>query len=183
MKQYSRRMQSVVVHLERNGWSVSRVDELTTFEQNLKPEIQRHLRSSVKQASSLKEAVAAAEAFEEAEKLFHTQTHNLATTLPVPSTSSVHILRNTSLQADMQRMTTQLDLPSQQRWQRPYSTRPTPSPFTRAPTLSRVMRNACNGYGHLARECPSKPRRPPPPNTTLTCYECHGFGHYGRDCP
>ena len=61
-KEYSRRMQSVVVNLERYGYTVSHMDELTTFEQGLKADIQRHLRSSVRQVSTFKEAVAAAEA-------------------------------------------------------------------------------------------------------------------------
>ena len=36
VKEYSRRMQSVVVNLERYGYTVSHMDELTTFEQDLK---------------------------------------------------------------------------------------------------------------------------------------------------
>ena len=60
-------MQSVVVKLERYGYTVSHMDELTTFEQGLKADIQCHLHSSVHQVSTFKEAVAAAEAFEEAD--------------------------------------------------------------------------------------------------------------------
>ena len=42
VKEYTRRMQSVVVNLERYGYTVSHMDELTTFEQGLKGDIQRH---------------------------------------------------------------------------------------------------------------------------------------------
>ena len=72
VKEYTRRMQSVVVNLERYGYTVSHVDELTTFEQGLKAGIQRHC--SVHQVSTFKEAVAAAEAFEEADRQFHERT-------------------------------------------------------------------------------------------------------------
>ncbi len=35
VKEYSRRMQCVVVHLECYGYTVSQMDKLTTFEQGL----------------------------------------------------------------------------------------------------------------------------------------------------
>jgi transposase InsO family protein len=183
VKEYSRRMQSVVVNLERYGYTVSPMDELTTFEQGLKAEIQRHLRSSVRQVSSVKEAVAAAEAFEDAEKLFQDKTaasKNLNP--PPPSPNFVNMVRNKSFQSDLQRMSPKRDLPSQ----RNFPPRQPASVFVRpaAPPQGTIFRcNSCNGFGHFARECPSPRLSPQPRNQNLTCYECQGFGHYGRNCP
>ena len=91
VKEYSRRMQSVVVNLERYGYTVSHMDELTTFEQGLKAGIQRHLRSSVRQVSTFKEAVAAAEAFEEADWQFHERTSPKSPAPLLPAFNSINL--------------------------------------------------------------------------------------------
>ena len=106
-------MQSVVVHLERYGNTVSHMDELTTFEHGLKADIQRHLRSSVRQVFTFKEAVEAAEAFEEADRQFHERTSPNSPAPLLPFFDSINLVRNKIFQSDLQRITPKRDLPSQ----------------------------------------------------------------------
>ena len=182
VKEYSRRMQSVVVDLERYGYTVSHMDELTTFEQGLKADIQRHLRSSVRQVSTFKEAVAAAEAFEEAARQFHERTSPKSPAPLLPAFNSINLVRNKSFQSDLQRMTPKRDLPSQKNFapRHAHSTFSQPTPLSHGGTF---QCNTCNGFGHMARECPSPYVNLQPGNQSFTCYECQGFGHYGRNCP
>ena len=182
VKEYSRRMQSVVVDLERYGYTVSHMDELTTFEQGLKADIQRHLRSSVRQVSTFKEVVAAAEAFEEAARQFHERTSPKSPAPLLPAFNSINLVRNKSFQSDLQRMTPKRDLPSQKNFapRHAHSTFSQPTPLSHGSTF---QCNTCNGFGHMARECPSPYVNLQPGNQSFTCYECQGFGHYGRNCP
>ena len=113
VKEYSRRMHSVVVNLERYGYTVSHMDELTTLEQGLKADIQRHLRSSVHQVSTFKEAVAAAEAFVEADRQFHERTSPKSPARLLPAFNSINLVRNKCFQSDLKRMTPKRDLPAQ----------------------------------------------------------------------
>ena len=110
VKESSRHMQSVVVNLERYGYTVSHMDELTTFEQGLKADIQRHLRSYVRQVFSFKEAVAAAEAFEEADRQFHERTSPKSPAPMLPAFNSINLVTNKSFQSHLQRMTPKHDL-------------------------------------------------------------------------
>lgn len=184
VREYVKRRQTIVVCLERHGCPISTIDELTTFEQGLKPEIQRHLRSSVKTASSFKEAVAAAEAFEEAENLYELKRNSSAQTR-IPQ-DSINIVSNRSTQADHDRMSLRQDLPSQRYTPRPRQ--PQCSGNTNVPQCSgntnvfgmgprnTILCHECGGAGHIARECPSR-------NRNITCYSCQRYGHFARDCP
>ena len=182
VKEYSRRMQSVVVNLERYGYTVSHMDELTNFEQGLKADIQRHLRSSVRQVSTFKEAIAVAEAFEETDRQFHERTSPKSPAPLLPAFNSINLVRNKSFQSDLQRMTPKRDLPSHKNFapRHAHSTFSQPTPPSHGGTF---QCNTCNWFGHMARECPSPYVNLQPGNQSFTCYECQGFGHYGRNCP
>ena len=82
----------------------------------------------------------------------------------------------------MQRMTPKRDLPSQKNFapRHAHRTFSQPTPPSHAGTF---QCNTCNGFGHMARECPSPYVNLEHGNQSFTCYECQGFGHYGRNCP
>ena len=148
------------MNLARHGYEVSPIDELTSFEQGLLEPTLKHLRQAVSEGKTVKEALSATEAFEEANPTYNKKTEYHKTNFLVRE--NIAIGPNPNLQDEFARMRSpQGGLPSQrERFTNSANSNErfgNSANFNRKKICQKVQCRKCEGVGHLERECLSPP--------------------------